>query len=178
MFVFNFKINSNLILKLFLFSLLIIVLCIVGISAYKLFAGFSNDPCLNTPKVYNLNTSNYTNVLKMVHDDIDTYIGQRINFSGYVYRVYDFDNSQFVLARDMIISSDHQTLVVGFLCHLDNASEYADGCWINITGTITKGNYHGSIPIIEIEQIEKIQKPTDEYVYPPDETFVQTSTIL
>ena len=31
--------------------------------------------------------------------------------------MYDFNNEQFVLARDMIVSSDFQTVVVGFLCH-------------------------------------------------------------
>lgn len=177
MFVFNFKVNSNLLLKLFLAVLLAIVLGVVGISIYKLVSS-SPDPCTAPNEVHNLTTSNYTNVLKAVHNNLDTYVGQQINFSGYIYRVYDFDSTQFVLARDMIISSDSQTLVVGFLCHYDKASSFNNGCWVNITGTIRKGNYHGDIPIIEIEKIEQIEKPSDEFVYPPDDGFVQTSTVL
>lgn len=177
MFVFNFKINSNLLLKLFLAVLLAIVLGVVGISIYKLVSS-SPDPCTAPNEVHNLTTNNYTNVLKAVHNNLDTYVGQQINFSGYIYRVYDFDSTQFVLARDMIISSDSQTLVVGFLCHYAKASSFNNGCWVNITGTIRKGNYHGDIPIIEIEKIEQIEKPSDEFVYPPDDGFVQTSTVL
>ena len=180
MFICNFKINSNLILKLFLTVLLVVVLLIVAISVFKLFnsSSFLVDYDLNKTNTYNLTTGNYTNVLKAVHNNIDNYIGQQINFSGYVYRVYDFEDTQFVLARDMIISTDFQTLVVGFLCHCDTASLYSTGSWVNITGTITKGNYHGEIPVIEINSIEPIKKPEDEYVYPPDETYVTTSTVL
>ena len=34
------------------------------------------------------------------------------------------------------------------------------------------------MPIIEIEKINEIQEPTDEYVYPPDDSFVTTSTVI
>ena len=99
MFICNFKINSNFILKLFLTVLLIIVLSIIGISVLKLFNGSSDNP--SNSNVYNLTPSNYTNVLKAVHSNIDNYVGQQICFSGYVYRVYDFDDTQFVLETIM-----------------------------------------------------------------------------
>ena len=44
---------------------------------------------------------NYTNVLKEVHENLDTYVGQKICYTGYVYRVADLPENQFVLARDM-----------------------------------------------------------------------------
>ena len=34
------------------------------------------------------------------------------------------------------------------------------------------------MPIIEVTFIQKIEKPNDEYVYPPDENFIPTSAIL
>lgn len=121
---------------------------------------------------------NYTNVLQKVHNNIDNYVGQKIKFSGYVYRLYDFSNEQFVLARNMIVSSDFQTVVVGFLCHSKIASNFADNTWVEIEGTITKGDYYGDMPIIEIEKINQIETPVDEYVYPPDDSFVTTSTVI
>ena len=78
----------------------------------------------------------------------------------------------------MIVSSDFQTVVVGFLCHSTIASNFKDGTWVEIEGTITKGNYYGDMPIIEVEKINPVQEPTDEYVYPPDDSFVTTSTVL
>lgn len=125
-----------------------------------------------------MSTSNYTNVLKTVHDNIDNYVGQKIKFSGYVYRMFDFKESQFVLARDMVISSDFQTVVVGFLCESTEIASYQDNSWVEIEGTIIKSNYHGDMPIIQVEKLHSIEKPSDEYVYPPDDSFVATSTIF
>ena len=78
----------------------------------------------------------------------------------------------------MVVSSDFQTVVVGFLCSCDNASTFKDGTWVNLSGEITKGYYHGDIPIIKIEKIEEIEKPTDIYVYPPDDFYIPTSSLL
>lgn len=121
---------------------------------------------------------NYTNILKSVHDNPDEYIGQKIKFSGYVYRIIDFTEKEFVLARNMVVSSDFQTVVVGFLCNYDKAKDFEDGTWIEITGTITKGAYHGEMPIVDIENIQKTEKPSDEYVYPPDDDYIPTSSLL
>lgn len=129
MFIYNFKFNLNFLLKMCLIMLLLIVLSLVVFSLYKLF--YVNNSLNNS--IYALTSENYTNVLKAVHNDLDTYVGQQISFSGYVYRVSDFENSQFVLARNMVISSDFQTLVVGFLCNSSSASLYADGTWVHIT---------------------------------------------
>lgn len=74
----------------------------------------------------------------------------------------------------MIVSSDYQAVVVGFLCELSNAKEYKDGSWIEVEGKIEKGNYHGEIPVIRIEKIKETKAPSDEYVYPPDDTYVPT----
>jgi len=121
---------------------------------------------------------NYTNILKSVHDNPDDYIGQKIKFSGYVYRVIDFTEKEFVLARNMVVSSDFQTVVVGFLCNYDKANTFDDGTWVEITGTIVKGKYHGEIPIIDVENMQKIEMPSDEYVYPPDDDYIPTSSFM
>ena len=90
----------------------------------------------------------------------------------------DFKENQFVLARNMVISSDFQTVVVGFLCEADNAKDFADDTWVEITGEITKGTYHGDMPIIKITDIKNTEKPNEELVYPPDESYIPTSGIL
>lgn len=181
MFIYNLKLDGNKLFKALMIGILIIILIICIISVYKVF--FSNKVIktqdnIVTPNIIQINSSNYTNVLKAVHDNIDEYVGKNINFTGYVYRAYDFEDTQFVLARDMIINSDYQSLIVGFLCSNSNASNYKDGSWVNVTGQIIKGYYHGDIPVIEIKEIEETSAPTDEYVYPPDEDFVPTSNIF
>lgn len=129
-------------------------------------------------KVSNISSANYTNVLKAIHENIDSYAGVKINFTGYVYRVLDLNENQFVLARDMIISSDFQSVVVGFLCEADNASTFENDTWVNITGEITRGSYHGDMPIVRITEIKKVDKPNDEFVYPPNENYIPTNGII
>ena len=175
MFVYNIKVSSGKIFKLIFVLMILIVLVITGIVMYKT---FSNSGPTQSDDIYTIDSTNYTNILKAVHDNIDTYVGQKISFSGYIYRVYDLQDDEFVLARDMVINSDFQTLVVGFLCHSDNSSNYKDGTWVNIVGKIEKGYYHGDIPIINISQIEETTKPTDAYVYPPDDFYIPTSSLL
>lgn len=177
MFVCNIKVSSGKIFKVILFMIIIIAIIITGVAIYKTFS--DNDSLqVKSDDVYTITSANFTNILKTVHEDLDAYIGQKINFVGYVYRVYDLQDDEFVLARDMVIDSNFQTLVVGFLCHSDNSGNFKDGTWVNITGEINKGYYHGDIPIIDISKIEETEMPTDVYVYPPDDFYIPTSTLL
>ena len=168
MFIFNFKVNGSKSFKIVFSIILIILFIIIGIIVFKIFTGskssYGNSRCTPAGKVYEISPKNYTNVLKTVHDNIDSYVGTKINFTGYVYRIYDFADNQFVLARDMIVSSDNQTVVVGFL--------------VELTGTIKKGNYHGDMPIVQVTRINEVQRPNNEYVYPPDESYIPTTGLL
>ena len=182
MFVKNFKLNSKMIFKIIfvILFILIFIMCIFGVAKMLRSKEQTTNPSNNVSKgnINVLTTRNYTNVLKTVHSDLDTYVGKKIQFTGFVYRLYDFSNEQFVLGRQMIVSSDMQAVVVGFLCHLNGADKYKDGCWVEIEGTITKGDYHGAIPVIEIEGIKEVKTPSDEYVYPPEDTYIPTSATL
>ena len=181
MFVFNLSLNKNRISKIVLVVSCILVLCILAFACIKIFGKdttFGVNDKVESPDVVKLNSSNYTNILKTVHEDLDSYTGQTINVSGYIYKLYDFKDDEFVIARDMIVSSDFKTLVVGFLCNYKNISDFEENSWVNITGKIKKGSYHGDIPIIEVTKIEKIEKPSDEYFYPPDDFYIPTSALF
>ena len=179
MFIYNVNFSKTKLVKI-VFTIIAIIL--IGFFLYAVYRIFSQSVSVNdkmpNPDVINVEANNYTNILKTVHDDLDTYVGKKICFSGYIYRASDFSENQFVLARDMIISSNLQTLVVGFLCNSEQAKNFEDGTWISITGKITKGNYYEEIPIIEITEIKQIEKPQDCYVYPPDDAYVPTVNLL
>lgn len=181
MFVYNFKLNSSFVFKFIVFVIIIVVLSLCGLVAYKLYNASIESGCEkgSNNECFELTNKNYSNILQMVHDNVDTYVGQKIKYSGYVYRVYDLQNNQFVLARNMIISSDFQYVIVGFLCQCDDAIRYADNTWVELEGEIVKGCYHGlDIPILEIKNIKQIDKPSDEFVYPPDNSYIPTAEIL
>ena len=78
----------------------------------------------------------------------------------------------------MLINSDSQSVVVGFLCSYDKAKDLKNGTWVNISGKIIKGYYHDEIPVIDINTIKETSKPEEEYVYPPDTSYIPTSIIL
>lgn len=176
MFVYNVKLNKGKLFKIIFALMVIIGIGICLFTVYRVI--FKDKTSAKGNDVYKINSNNYTNVLKSVHDDMNTYIGQKISFSGYVYRVYDLQENEFVLARDMVVSSNFQTVVVGFLCSHDNAKDFKDGTWVNISGTITKGYYHGDIPLIKIDTINETTKPKDANVYPPDDYYIPTSSLL
>ena len=180
MFIYNLKLNSSILFKILLGFIIAIVISLCGIIAYKIYKASVklNDDVLTT-EFTELNSQNYASVLQSVHNNIDNYVGQKIKFSGFVYRVYDLNKEQFVLGRNMIISSDFQTVVVGFLCHYKDAITFKDSTWVEIEGRITKGTYQNKeMPILEILSIQETTKPSDEYVYPPDDNYIPTSLII
>lgn len=178
MFIYNIKVNGSKIFKNFFILVVILLIIILCVVSYRVFYGANSvakNSILDSNTIFSITPKNYTNVLKAVHDNIDDYVGKNIKFTGYVYRVLDLKDTQFVLARDMIISSNFQSVIVGFLCEYENAKSFEDGTWIELIGTITKGDYHGDMPIINVTKIDKIEKPSEEYVYPPDENYISTS---
>lgn len=117
MFVYNFKLSRTNIFKCVLIIAIIVFVILFGIAVYKIvYASLDknfkvNDSIING-EVAVLTADNYTDVLKMVHNDLSTYIGQKIKFSGYVYRAPDFSENEFVLARNMLINNKSQSLIV------------------------------------------------------------------
>lgn len=173
MFVCNLKLNGNIIFKCVLIFIVIIAIVILSISTLKLFKStkFNDANLLETCQSLNVEDSNYTNILEDVYNNLDKYVGQDISYSGYVYRLPDMKDNEFVLARDMLINSDSQSVVVGFLCNVNNSNKFKDGTWVDVSGNIIKGYYHNQIPVIDIKQIKEIKEPKDTFVYPPNKIY-------
>ena len=184
----NFKINGKKCLKFLFIIMLIVILALISTGIFNVFfkkiENFEDNSLtlsdtINTDKIFEISPQNYTNILKSVTENLDNYIGCKIHFTGYVYRLLDFSPIQFVLARDMIVSENPlQSLVVGFLCEYKNAEEFKDGEWVEVTGIIKKSDYYGEIAIIEVTDIIKCNEPENKYVSVPDDTYVPTSFML
>lgn len=184
----NFKINGKKFLR-YLFILMLIIISIIFFTGFyniffKKIENYENNSLtlsdtINTDNIFEISPQNYTNILKSVTENVDNYIGCKVHFTGYVYRLLDFSPIQFVLARDMIVSENPlQSLVVGFLCEFKNAEEFKDGEWVDVTGTIQKSDYYGEIAIIEVTNIFKCDEPENKYVSVPNDTYVPTSNML
>ncbi len=185
MFIYNVKMSGNKLYKSVFAILIIISILLFGLSIYHIFKNFSLsentsysiDDSVKVNDVSEISAENYTNTLKQIHDNLDEYIGRKISFTGYIYKIDALEKNQFVLARNMIINQASQTVIVGFLCEYDNIDNFEELSWVHITGTIEKGYLDGDIPILKINNIEKTNKPKDEFVYPPDDTYIPTSVL-
>ena len=181
MIIYNIKLNKKVIFKTCLVIMFILAISIGILGITNLIKSIPReDNLINdsipSSEVAEIKPENYTNILKSVHEDLDTYIGQKISFSGYVYRLNGFKEDQFVLARDMDIGNK-QTVIVGFLCSYEKAAEFDTYTWVTVTGEITKGNYNGEIPLLKITSIEKTNKPESPTVCMPDSSYVPTAVI-
>lgn len=182
----NLKLNVNRLAKFMFIVMLIIVLIIFSIGIYNIFfkkdlsnENFTLSDTMETDKIFEITPTNYTNILQAVTNDIDSYIGAQVHFTGYVYRLIDFNKNEFVLARNMLLNENStQSLVVGFMCIYDDASDFEDGTWVDVTGTIIKGNYYGDIAQIKVTNMYECTKPENEFVLPPDNTYVPTNNVL
>lgn len=192
MFVFNLKINGKKLFKMFLILLALITIILFIISVFNIFKTIYTNDNLNTVNdetvtvddyisisdVSEISSENYTNILKQIHDDIDSYIGRKISFTGYIYKMDALEKNQFILARNMIINSASQSVIVGFLCKYENIDSFKELSWVHVIGIIEKGYFDGStIPILNITEIKETDKPKDEFVYPPDDTYIPTSVL-
>lgn len=158
MFVCNFKLNFK---KILIITAIIIVAVALFFEISDMLKKDSNNNF-----DYVLDTENFTNILKTVHDNIDSNIGKTIKLSGFVFRLPDFRANYFVCGRNMLL--DEEEKVVGFLCTYNQDIELVDNEWVEITGTIVKGYYMTDMPVIQITNINKITAPANTFVKTPD----------
>ncbi len=184
MFIFNFKINGKKWFKIFFVICVLIAIGLFAYSTYKIFTTikresetFRVEDSIPTKEYPEIDSSDYSNILREVHDNMDNYIGQKLCFTGYVYRVDGLASNQFVLARNMIINSSSQSLVIGFLSEYEEAKMLENDSWVKVYGTIQKGEFFGEIPILKIDYLEEATVPENEFVPLPDDTYVPTSVI-
>lgn len=157
MFIYNFKFNLKKIIITCIVIAVIIALTVELIAMYKDKKKAEFD--------YVLNTTNFTNTLRDVHNNIDENIGKTIKISGFVFTMPDFKEGYFVCGRNMILDSDEK--VVGFLCNYKDINNFKESQWIEITGHFVKGYYMSDMPIIQVDTIKAITAPTNSYVNAP-----------
>lgn len=155
--IFNVRLNITKI-----FSIIVIIISIL----FTLFAISTFLKQILAKNNIEITNSNYTNILVDSYDNIEKYVGKNITIVGYVFRLKEFSNNEFVIARDMLVDDSHSQ-VVGFLCNYNKISEYETNSWIKINGVIEKGHYFGEIPIIRVKTIKKITTPNEIFVTPP-----------
>lgn len=151
-----YNVSSKKIIGIAILVLILIVLLSIAINLIK------------STVAIEMTTDNYTNILKDCHKNPYNYVDKKIKTSGYIYRNADFSESQFVIARDMLINKN-ESQVVGFLCEYEDIKEFENNVWVCAEGTISIGDYYGAIPIIKVSHIQRITTPNDTFVNLPSD---------
>ena len=103
MFVCNFKLNIK---KVMIFVAIIAVIIAICLELGVFNKENSNVTIYNDTFDYNITESNFTNMLKDIHEHIDENVGKTVSISGFVFTMPDFKDSYFVCARNMILSGN------------------------------------------------------------------------
>lgn len=158
MYVLNIKMNY---IKLFCFFFAV-ALVFVGIIEF-----FSNDKLVLTNSNienydYNVTDDNFISTLEKIHNSIDENIGKTIKVQGFYYTLADFDKNFFICGRYLV--DENVTKVAGFMSLYDGMMSLEENEWVEITGTIIKGNYNGDIPVIKVNTVTKIPAPANMFI--------------
>ena len=121
MFVLNVKFNKKIFIKVFTIVVIILVTTLFIFTIKKVIIPASKNKMLKmnvnanainkddisnnitNNKILEINSNNFTTFLKNCNENIDSYVGKTIHISGFVYRLSDFAQNQFVVARLMPI---------------------------------------------------------------------------
>lgn len=157
-----FVINVKMDFKKILFICIICATIIASIIEF----GFSDNSIFTSNSIdnydYDINEENFVSTLKKTHENLDENIGKTIKVAGFIYTLPDFNEDFFVCGR--YIAQDNSTKIAGYLCNYNGELELNENEWIEITGTIIKGDYNGQVPVIKVDKVTKIVAPANMYV--------------
>ena len=158
MFVLNIKMDYKKIL-------LVCIICAAIIASIVEF-GIKDTFILTSSSIdnfdYDITEENIITNIEKIHQNIDENIGKTIKVSGFVYTMPDFKKGFFVCGR--YINLDNETKVAGYLCNYVGDGTFEENEWIEVTGSIIKGDYNGETPVIKVNTITKIPAPANMYI--------------
>lgn len=118
--------------------------------------------------VIEMDSDNFYQYLNVISENIDKYEGMSIEVVGFVFKDNDgFSDNEFVPARFMMVCCAADMVPIGFLCHYGDTQNLNQDSWVKVIGTIEKGQFQGeTLPLIEAVDVQKTDKPMNDYVYP------------
>ena len=86
MFIFNLKLNKNIISKISFIFMIIIILIIFIVGIYLIFIKPSQtltiSDTIKSNEIFEVTNNNYTNILNATNKNIDSYVGCKVQITG------------------------------------------------------------------------------------------------
>lgn len=115
-----------------------------------------------------LDDRHYVMIMDDMYNNPYKYKGKSITVKGVVLkRKFADKKEEFAIARMMMVCCAADVQPAGFICRYKDAAAMLLNHWYIVTGTIVLiKNKNSVIPIIEVRETNKAEKPANEYVYP------------
>ncbi|RAS98769.1 TIGR03943 family protein [Bacillus cereus] len=108
----------------------------------------------------------YVQTMSIIGQDVKGFKGKEITFSGFIYNDKDVKGDKAVVARYGITCCIADASVWGMIVAGENVKKLPQETWVKITGLLDETTYKGTLfPLVKVNKVEKINKPTDPYVY-------------
>ncbi|MGM2765923.1 TIGR03943 family putative permease subunit [Bacillus sp. PGP15] len=108
----------------------------------------------------------YVQTTSIIGQDVKGFKGKEITFSGFIYNDKDVTGDKAVVARYGITCCIADASVWGMIVAGENVKKLPQETWVKITGFLDETTYKGTLfPLVKVNKVEKINKPTDPYVY-------------
>lgn len=123
--------------------------------------------------VITFNDGDFAYILEDVYNNMEKYKGNKVIITGFVFRDEGFKENEFVVARLLMNCCAADSQVVGLLSRREDGKTVDKEQWVRVMGTLDVTEYHDPIsgvdtqtPFIQVEDIEEVEKPATQYVYP------------
>ncbi|MGG5779993.1 TIGR03943 family putative permease subunit [Bacillus albus] len=108
----------------------------------------------------------YVQTMSIIGQDVKRFKGKEITFSGFIYNDKDVTGDKVVVARYGITCCIADASVWGMIVAGEDVRKLPQETWVKITGLLDETTYKGTLfPLVKVNKVEKINKPTDPYVY-------------
>ncbi|HDV8359624.1 TPA: TIGR03943 family protein [Bacillus cereus] len=108
----------------------------------------------------------YVQTMNVIGQNVNWFKGKEIIFLGFIYKDKDVTGNKVVVARYGITCCIADASVWGMIVTGKNIEKIPEETWVKITGLLDETTYKGTVfPLVKVNKIEKINKPTDPYVY-------------
>ncbi|MDJ1476930.1 TIGR03943 family protein [Bacillus sp. LS15-K4] len=108
----------------------------------------------------------YVQTMSIIGQDVKGFKGKEITFSGFIYNDKDVKGDKAVVARYGITCCIADASVWGMIVAGENVNKLPQETWVKITGLLDETTYKGTLfPLVKVSKVEKINMPTDPYVY-------------
>ncbi|HFJ9440019.1 TPA: TIGR03943 family protein [Bacillus albus] len=108
----------------------------------------------------------YVQTMSIIGQDVKGFKGKEITFSGFIYDDKDVTGDKAVVARYGITCCIADASVWGMIVAGENVKKLPPETWVKIAGLLDETTYKGTLfPLVKVSKVEKINTPTDPYVY-------------